>query len=119
VLSGTAAGFEALSVCAPPSTAPLGQELYSMGVHAPAPPAGPSAGPMDLPGPAPAGCGLAAGSRPVLAAHWQRPLSRRPEGRRRPSGSRRVCATVTTRHRAAARRGRGLWMLAPAARRPS
>ena len=50
MLSGTAAGFEALSVCAPPSTAPLGQELYSMGVHAQAcqsqaaPPAGPSAG---------------------------------------------------------------------------
>ena len=107
-------------LCAPPSTAPLTEWArnteYSR-ARACAP--GPSAGPMDLPGPAPAGCGLAAGSRPVLAAHWQRPLSRRPEGLRRPSGSRRVCATVTTRHRAAARRGRGLWQLAPAARRPS
>ena len=122
VLSGTAAGFEAL--CAHLLVRPRslsGPGTLSIQGHALTPRARAPA-PWTFPAPPRRAAGLPqAVPRPVLAAHWQRPLSRRPEGLRRPPGSRRVCATVTTRHRAAARRGRGpgLWMLAPAARRPS
>ena len=93
-------------LCAPPSTAPLTEwarntEYSRARAYAP----GPSAGPMDLPGPAPAGCGLAAGSpearpRRALAAATESP-ARGPASPLRLPASLRYCDHTPPRCRAA------------------